>query len=100
MCAPDTTGRPAHRSRASARSVRAARLSIIELMVGIVVSLLVGLAAVGSAISFTASQRQGIGTGGTLLMPRIRAGGDEERHRRGRPGLLRRLALPVQPRST
>ena len=39
-------------------------LSIIEIMVGVVVALLVGLAAIGGAVSFTASQRQGIGTGG------------------------------------
>jgi type IV pilus assembly protein PilW len=38
-------------------------LSLVELMVGIVVSLLVGLAAAGSAIMFTASQRGGVGTG-------------------------------------
>lgn len=38
-------------------------LSLIELMVGIVVALLVGLAAVGGASVFTASQRQGIGVG-------------------------------------
>jgi type IV pilus assembly protein PilW len=49
-------------------SIRAQRgLSIIELMVGIVVSLLVGLAASTSAIMFNASQRSGIGTGGVSL---------------------------------
>jgi type IV pilus assembly protein PilW len=42
-------------------------MSIIELMVGIVVALLVGLAAAGSAMMFTASQRQGIGTGGSAV---------------------------------
>ncbi len=42
-------------------------VSIIEVMVGMVVALLVGLAATGSAQMFTASQRQGIGTGGALL---------------------------------
>jgi type IV pilus assembly protein PilW len=42
-------------------------MSIIELMIGIVVALLVGLAAAGSAMMFTASQRQGIGTGGTTV---------------------------------
>ena len=46
------------RAHASARG-----LSIIELMVGLVVSLLVGLAASMSAISFTASQRQGMAAG-------------------------------------
>jgi type IV pilus assembly protein PilW len=39
-----------------------AGLSLVELMVGIVVSLLVGLAAAGSAMMFTASQRQGVST--------------------------------------
>lgn len=42
-------------------------LSIVELMVGIVVSMLVGLAAAGSAIVFTAAQRQGVGVGGAVL---------------------------------
>jgi len=42
-------------------------LSLIELMVGIVVSLLVGLAAAGSAKVFTASQRQGISSGGMAV---------------------------------
>lgn len=45
------------------RARRQRGLSIIELMVGIVISLLVGLAASISAVSFTASQRQGIATG-------------------------------------
>lgn len=42
-------------------------LSIIELMVGLVVALIVGLAASSSAIVFTASQRQGIGVGGVAV---------------------------------
>jgi type IV pilus assembly protein PilW len=42
-------------------------LSIIELMVGLVVALLVGLAAAGSAKVFTASQRQGMGYGGMTI---------------------------------
>lgn len=42
-------------------------LSIIEVMVGIVVALLVGLAASGSAMMFTASQRQGIAAGGMAV---------------------------------
>lgn len=42
-------------------------LSLIELMVGIVVALLVGLAAAGSAKVFTASQRQGMSTGGMAV---------------------------------
>ena len=56
MCAPDTP------RRADARG-----LSIIEIMIGMVVALLVGLAAVGSATMFMAAQRQGIGTGGSLI---------------------------------
>lgn len=44
---------------------RAARGStLIELMVGIVVALLVGLVAMGMAISFAATQRQAVGTSG------------------------------------
>jgi type IV pilus assembly protein PilW len=58
MCALETT-----RSRRRAQR----GLSIIEIMVGIVVALFVGLAAIGGAVTFTASQRQGIGTGGSLL---------------------------------
>ena len=42
-------------------------LSIVELMVGIVIALLVALAATGSAMMFTASQRQGIGAGGVAV---------------------------------
>jgi type IV pilus assembly protein PilW len=42
-------------------------LSIVELMIGIVVALLVGLAATGGAMMFTASQRQGMSTGGTTV---------------------------------
>jgi type IV pilus assembly protein PilW len=53
MCAPDTLAR------------RQRGVSIVELMVGLVVALLVGLAASGSAMMFTASQRQAIGAGGT-----------------------------------
>lgn len=59
MYAPDTLRRGAPR--------RQRGLSIIELMVGMVISLLVGLAAAGAALSFSASQRQGIGTGGAML---------------------------------
>lgn len=46
---------------------RQAGLSIIEIMVGMVVALLVSLAAAGSASVFTASQRQGIGAGGAAI---------------------------------
>jgi type IV pilus assembly protein PilW len=42
-------------------------LSLVEIMVGMVVALLVGLAATGSAISFTAAQRQGVGGAGALI---------------------------------
>ena len=42
-------------------------MSIVELMIGIVVALLAGLAAAGSAMMFTASQRQGIATGGNMV---------------------------------
>lgn len=55
---PRRTPHPASRQRG---------ISIVELMVGIVVALLVGVAAAGSAMMFTASQRQGIGTGGTTV---------------------------------
>lgn len=56
MCAPDYAGCAAGRG-----------LSLIEIMVGMVVALLVGLAAVGSATMFMAAQRQGMGTGGSLI---------------------------------
>lgn len=50
---------------ANKRSLRRQRgVSIVELMVGIVVAMLVGIAAAGSAMMFTASQRQGVGAGG------------------------------------
>lgn len=62
MCAPEKRARGARRNRRSQRG-----LSIIEIMVGVVVALLVGLTAIGGAVSFTASQRQGIGSGGSLL---------------------------------
>lgn len=42
-------------------------LSVIELMVGIVVALLVGLAATNSAVMFTATQRAGMGAGGVAV---------------------------------
>ena len=40
---------------------------MIELMVGLVVSLIVGIAASSSAVMFTASQRQGMGVGGVAV---------------------------------
>ena len=42
-------------------------LSLLELMVGLVVALLVSLAAGSGAMMFTASQRQGIGAGGAIV---------------------------------
>jgi type IV pilus assembly protein PilW len=42
-------------------------LSIVELMVGIVVALLVGMAATSGAISFAALQRQGVAAGGVAV---------------------------------
>lgn len=50
-----------------ARRVAQRGMSIVEVMVGMVVALLVGLAATGSAMMFTASQRQGIGAGGSMV---------------------------------
>jgi type IV pilus assembly protein PilW len=50
------------RRRAAQRGV-----SMVELMVGIVVSMLVGLAATTSAVMFTAAQRQGFGAGGASI---------------------------------
>lgn len=57
MSAPEHFHR---RGRAAQRG-----MSIIELMVGIVVAMMVSLAAAGSAMMFTASQRQGVGVGGS-----------------------------------
>lgn len=42
-------------------------VSLVELMVGLTVSLIIGIAAAGSAVMFTASQRQGIGVGGVAV---------------------------------
>jgi type IV pilus assembly protein PilW len=53
-------------NRAPARA-RLKGMSIIEVMLGIVISLLIGLAAAGSATVFTASQRQGVGVGGASI---------------------------------
>jgi type IV pilus assembly protein PilW len=50
--------------RGRSGSGRQRGLSIVELMVGIVIAMLVGIAAAGSAMMFTASQRQGVGVGG------------------------------------
>lgn len=66
MCA--TEPRPLRRPRAHGPARRCARLqrggSLVELMVGLVIALLVGLAATVSATGFTASQRQGVGSAG------------------------------------
>jgi len=56
MCAEASTGRRRQRG-----------LSIVEIMVGMVVALMVSLAASGGAAVFTASQRQGIGAGGMAV---------------------------------
>jgi type IV pilus assembly protein PilW len=57
MSAPDRPCRP-HAQRG---------LSIVEVMVGMIVALLVGLAATSSARVFTASQRQGMAAGGMAI---------------------------------
>ncbi|MBG6079696.1 PilW family protein [Rubrivivax gelatinosus] len=55
-------------SEARRRGLREQRgLSIIEVMVGMVIALIISLAAAGSARTFTASQRQGIGSGGVAI---------------------------------
>lgn len=66
MCASDR--RPGRCARAAGGRAAAQRgLSMVEILVGVVVSLLVGLAAAGSASMFTASQRQGVGVGGATV---------------------------------
>lgn len=60
---PGRTPPPRRRGQAARGTQRG--LSIVELMVGLVVAMLVSLAAAGSAMMFTASQRQGIGVGGS-----------------------------------
>ena len=42
-------------------------LSLIELLVGLIVALLVSLTATSGAMLFTASQRQGVGTGSSII---------------------------------
>ena len=54
-------------STARRAQARQRGLSMIELMVGLVVSLIVGIAASSSAVMFTASQRQGMGVGGVAV---------------------------------
>lgn len=53
--------------RRDGRRAQQRGLSIIELMVGIVISLMVALVSVGSANVFSAMQRQGISTGGAAV---------------------------------
>jgi type IV pilus assembly protein PilW len=53
------------RRRARPRTQRG--LSIVELMVGMVIALIISLAAAGSARTFSASQRQGMGSGGVAV---------------------------------
>jgi prepilin-type N-terminal cleavage/methylation domain-containing protein len=60
-------GRVGTVARAAFTPARQRGLSMIELMVGLVVSLIVGIAASSSAVMFTASQRQGIGVGGVAV---------------------------------
>lgn len=67
MSATDSAmGRPQARKTPRARPGQRG-LSIIELMVGLVVALIVGIAASSSAVMFTASQRQGVGVGGVAV---------------------------------
>jgi len=71
MSAPDTPAearprRPARRPRPPCATPAPARgLSLVELMVGLVVALMVGLVATGSAIMFLGSQRQHVAAGGS-----------------------------------
>lgn len=52
---------------AESRRARQRGLSIVELMIGIVISLLVALAATNSAMVFGAMQRQGLNAGGAVV---------------------------------
>lgn len=65
MCAETTFIVHQHMRAPLARRQRG--ISIIELMVGLVVALIISLAASASAVLFTASQRQGIGVGGAAV---------------------------------
>ena len=73
MCAPEHYRPPGrHPSSRAKRGVQPVQriqrgMSLVELMVGVVVSLLVALAATISAISFNASQRQGMGAGSSAM---------------------------------
>ena len=65
MCDLETA--PAASGRGKSLRAPGRGLSLVELMVGLVVAMLVGLAAVGSTTMFTAAQRQSIGAGGSLI---------------------------------
>lgn len=64
MCAEHLHSRRGGGGRAAAP---ARGLSLIELLVGIVIALLVSITATSGAMLFTATQRQGIGTGNSLV---------------------------------
>ncbi|MBL8343039.1 MAG: PilW family protein [Rubrivivax sp.] len=66
MCA-DLTSRRAGRGHRGAAATPGRGLSLVELMAGIVVALLISLAATSGAMLFTATQRQGMGTGGAMI---------------------------------
>jgi type IV pilus assembly protein PilW len=65
MSASDQLSRRHALTAAAARARRG--MSLVELMVGVVVALLVGLAATGSAQQFSAAQRQGFGVGAAAV---------------------------------
>lgn len=65
--APRRAGPPAPRRAGGIPRATVRGLSLLELMVGLVIALLVSLTAASGAMLFTATQRQGIGAGGTLV---------------------------------
>ena len=75
MCAATETPRPSGATTRRASGRRIAGLTLVELMVGMVVGLLVSLAAASSVRLFSASQRQsvGVGAGGVNAMTAIAA---------------------------
>jgi len=66
MCAEHVRARPVRALLPMHGALRRG-LSLLELMVGIVIALLVSLTATSGAMLFTATQRQGIGTGGSIV---------------------------------